>query len=304
MKDKIINTRYVLITAARNEEAYIEKTIQSVISQTILPKKWVIISDGSTDRTDEIVKRYQANYDFIQLLRMELDTNRNYGRRVDVMLAGVERLNGIEYDFIGNLDADVSFEPNYYESIIVRFQANSNLGIAGGRIFDKHRNGFRRQFASVDSVAGAIQMFRWRCYEEIGGLTPSTIGGVDAIAEITARMKGWQVRSFSDLKIFHHRQTGIGTGSHNIWHARLNGGIIQYSVGYHWLFVLARSLYKIFQRPYLLGSILTLCGFCWANLQKKERVVPDEVMQYLRREQLHKLLSLFSKNIDTNGTPV
>lgn len=303
MQHKKKSVRYVLITAARDEEAHIEKTIQSVISQTILPKKWVIVSDGSTDCTDEIVKRYEVDFGFVQLLRRESDSSRNFASKVYAFRTGLEQLNGIEYDFIGNLDADVSFEPSYYERVLAKFQDEPKLGIAGGRLSDLCGGKWVRQRISASSsVSGPIQMFRRKCYEKIGGLTPSTIGGVDAIAEITARMKGWQVRSFSDLKIFHHKQTGIG--NRNIWHARLNGGIIQYSVGYHWLFAIARSLYKIFQRPYLLGSILTLCGFCWANLQKKERVVPDEVMQYLRREQLHKLLSPFSKNIDTNGTPV
>lgn len=98
----------MLITPARNEEAYIVKTIQSLINQTILPKKWIIVSDGSTDRTDDIVKRYEANYDFIQLLRREPDTSRNFASKVYAIQAGFKLLNGIEYDFIGNLDADVS----------------------------------------------------------------------------------------------------------------------------------------------------------------------------------------------------
>jgi len=288
------NTTYVLITAARNEEGYIEETMKSIISQTILPEKWVIVSDGSTDRTDDIVKRYEENYDFIQLLHIESNCNRNFASKVYAIRAGAEQLKGIEYSFIGNLDADISLELDYYERILARFEGNPKLGIAGGTVYDRNRSQFRKQSASWDSVAGAIQMFRRGCFEEIGGLTPSNVGGEDAIAEVKARVRGWQTRSFSDLKVLHHRRTG--TANRNTLGARFNGGIIQYMLGYHWLFVLARSLYKVFERPYLLGSILTLLGFCWANLQKKERGVPNEVVKYLRREQLSKLLHAFTNN--------
>lgn len=302
MKDKIINTRYVLITAARNEEKYIERTIQSVISQTILPEKWVIVSDGSTDGTDEIVKRYEAHYDFIQFMCLESNGERNFASQVYTQQVGVELLQDIKYEFIGMLDADISFQPDYYQRVIAKFQENRELGIAGGRLSDFCGGKWVRQRVSTSwSVSGPIQMFRRQCYEDIGGYFPLERGGQDGVAEVMARMHGWEVKSFPDIEVLHYRRTG--TEGRNIWHARLNGGIIQYSVGYHWLFAIARSLYKIFERPYLLGSILTLCGFCWANLQKKELVVPDEVRQYLRREQLHKLLSPFSKNIDTNGSP-
>lgn len=260
---------------------------------------WIIVSDGSTDRTDDIVMRYAMGYNFIRLLRREPNSNRNYASQVYAMLTGVEHVKELEYDFIGCLDADVSFEPHYYESILARFRANPRLGIAGGWLWNKDNNGFRKQSASSDHVAGPIQMFRRKCYEEIGGLTPtpSRVGGADTIAEITARMKGWQTKSFSDLRVLHYRQVGTATISSNVWRVKIKGGIFQYSIGYHWLFVLVRSLYKIFQRPYLLGSILTLYGFCLANLQRKERVMPNEVVKYLRREQLSKLSRVFVNNI-------
>jgi glycosyltransferase involved in cell wall biosynthesis len=291
------NDTYALITPARNEEALIEKTLKSVVGQSVRPKMWIIVSDGSTDRTDDIVMRYATAYNFIRLLRREPNSNRNYASRVYAMHTGVEQVKELEYDFIGCLDADVSFEPHYYESILARFRANPRLGIAGGTIWNKDNNGFREQSASRDHVAGAIQMFRRKCYEEIGGLTPSKVGGADTIAEITARMRGWQTRSFSDLRVLHYRQIGIRTRSPNVWHARIHAGIFQYSMGYHWLFVLVRSLYKIFERPYLLGSILTLCGFSLANLQRKERAVSNEVVKYLRREQLSKLSRIFGNDI-------
>jgi len=123
---------YVLITATKNEEAYIEKMIQSAIAQTILPKKWVIVSDGSKDRTEEIVNQYAAQYEFIDLLRADADPQRNFGSKARAIAAGYERVKSIYHDYVGILDADVSFSPTYYESIMQKFEQNPRLGIAGG----------------------------------------------------------------------------------------------------------------------------------------------------------------------------
>ena len=112
---------YVIVTPARNEENYIEKTIKSVASQSLLPKKWIIVSDGSTDRTDIIVNEYSNKYDFIHLLRAEDDNKRNFGSKIMAFRAGVKQLTNLEYDFIGNLDADVSFYFNYYENLLQKF---------------------------------------------------------------------------------------------------------------------------------------------------------------------------------------
>lgn len=159
-----MNNSYILITPARNEAAYIEETIKSVIAQTVLPQKWVIVSDGSTDGTDEIVKDYEASHDFIQLLHRKADRSRNFASKVYAIRAGIRQLEDIEYNFIGNLDADMSFEPNYYERIFVEFQSNSKLGIAGGMLFEPYDGKWIQQRTSTSwSVSGPIQMFRRQC---------------------------------------------------------------------------------------------------------------------------------------------
>jgi glycosyltransferase involved in cell wall biosynthesis len=284
-------TKYVLITAARNEEATIEKTIQSVVSQTISPQKWVIVSDGSTDRTDEIIKRYADNYDFIRLLRREADINRNFASQVYAVRAGAEQLNGTEYDFIGSLDADITLGPEYYERLFKIFRENPKLGVAGGIACEFHNKRWLRQHTNVEwSVAGAIQMFRRQCYNDIGGYIPLEKGGQDAIAEVVARRHGWTVKTFPQLEALHHRK--VGTAGEGYYSAKISLGIHRYSLGYMLWFEIARCLSRL-RKSYILAELLTLWGYILALLRRDEIVVPDDIRKYIRHEQLHRLRSVF-----------
>ena len=285
---------YILITAARNEGAYIEEPIESVVAQTVLPKRWVIVSDGSTDRTDEIIKRYEAKYDFLKYMRIDSQESRNFGSKIYAFYEGYKQMSHVEYDFIGNLDADVSFGSNYYEQILTRFQENPKLGIAGGTIFDidKYGRGFHKQFSNLNTVAGAIQMFRNECYKNIGGYIPLSKGGVDAIAGVMARMHGWEVKSFTDLSVFHHRTMGTEKGC--IFSARFRQGIMEYSHGNHPLFELAKCLLRIQEKPYLIGSCFRISGYIWAYFRKVQRAVPNDVVSFIRREQIDRLYGTLS----------
>lgn len=170
------DSKYILITAARNEEAHIERTIKSILGQTLPPMKWIIVSDGSTDRTDEIVDRYAADHDFICLLRFTKNLERDFSSKVKAINAGYEKLRDLEYEFIGNLDADVSLSPDYYERIIETFSQNPKLGIAGGIIVELDGNRPINQNISLNSVAGAIQLFRHQCFLQTGGFVQMELG--------------------------------------------------------------------------------------------------------------------------------
>jgi glycosyltransferase involved in cell wall biosynthesis len=281
---------YVLITPARNEEDYIEKTIKSVISQTCLPKKWVIVSDGSTDKTDEIVERYIDKNDFIVLVKRPKYSNRNFGSKALAIQLGHEQLKELEYDYIGNLDADVSFEPEYYEHILCKFSENPKLGVAGGIRFDVFNGKIEPVRRSKNSVAGAFQLFRRQCYESIGGYKPSKYGGIDAIAEISSRMHGWEVESFPELEINHHRRTG--TATKNILKAKFTSGLRDYSIGYHPLFQTIRCAYRITDKPFFLGSLLCISGYYWALLNGNKKEVSEDIIRFLRKEQMSRLVSL------------
>jgi len=274
---------YVLITPARNEEGYLEKTIEAVISQTIRPRKWIIVSDGSVDRTDEIVTEYARNHNFIQLLRAGEQRQKDFGSKVRAFQAGYDLLSGTSYSFVGNLDADVSFGPDYYQQILERFGANPELGVAGGIIWERVGEQFVPQRISLNSVAGAVQLFRRQCFEAFGGYIPMKSGGIDAAAEIMARMHGWKAQTFPEIPVYHHRR--VSTGKVTILSTRFHQGMTNYLLGYHPLFQIMSCLYRVVDRPYLIGSALMLLGYGWSCLRRYQRAVPFEVVEFLRSEQ-------------------
>lgn len=285
--------KYVLITPARNEEEFLEQTIQSVVAQTILPQRWVIVNDRSDDRTGEIAQKYADQHDFIQLINISGDSERNFGSKAKAVEFAYQQLSGVDFNYVGNLDADITFQPDYYETILNKLEANPKLGLAGGIRYDKLIDGFRLIDISRNSVGGPIQLFRKECFEEIGGYTVLPYGGIDAVAEISARMKGWEVRSFPEYRVYHHRATG--TAARSVYKARFRAGIRDYSIGYHLSFALARSIPRTRKRPYVIGAMLGLCGYLYASIKRIDRPVSDELIAYLHAEQKGRLRGVLSR---------
>jgi poly-beta-1,6-N-acetyl-D-glucosamine synthase len=285
---------YVLVTAAYNEEASIEKTIQSVVRQTVKPLHWVIVSDGSTDRTDAIVSGYAREHAFIQLHRLSEGHKRNFGAQVDAIHAGCAQLQAraLDYAYIGNLDADICLEPAYFAELIGRFESNPQLGLAGGYICEADAQGvFRsRSLNGVDSVAHAVQLFRRECFEAIGGYLPLKYGGPDWHAEVTARMKGWSVCSFPDLQVQHLRPTG----SADHWRRdRIRKGKMDYALGSHPVFEIVKCARRVFSEPpIVLGALLRFSAFAWCYCVGEPRPVSKEFMEFLRKEQMARVCAL------------
>jgi biofilm PGA synthesis N-glycosyltransferase PgaC len=282
--------RYVLLTAAYNEESHMEKTIKSVLSQTRLPSLWVIVSDGSVDRTDEIVRRYANNHGFIRFLRVERAPGRSFGSKVRALHAGHALLEGVGYEFIGNLDADVSVSASYFEDLLSRFSVRPLLGLAGGFVVEESKGEFRDRVQNrVYSVAHAGQLVRRECYEAIGGYAILEYGGEDWHAQTCAKMKGWEIEAFPDLKIFHHRHTGEAD---NLLRHKFRQGRMDYSFGSYPPFEILKCVAHARVRPFLLGSLSRISGFVWSWARQDERPVSDEFVAYLRREQKGKLSAL------------
>jgi len=284
---------YVLITPAYNEEGNIERVINSIIAQTILPQKWLIINDGSTDGTDEVIKRYEARNDFIMSLRLKREDVRSYyDHRTCVVLIGYERIKKLDFDFLGVLDADITLEPTYYECILAEFDRNPRLGLASGIYVNKVRGQIRKVVRDPDEIStpGALQMFRRECYEGIGGYIPLKYGGDDSLAEIMARMDGWETKHFPQYQAIQYRTTGTSEGTHLLV-ARYRGGQAEYVLGTHPLFALAKSFRRVFlEKPFLLASMARLSGFLSGYyLVGRNREVPDEVVSFVQREQMQRL---------------
>jgi len=278
--------KYVLITPAHNEEAFIEKTIQSVISQTILPLKWFIVSDGSTDRTDEVVARYLEGHSWIELIRMPNHGERNFAAKVNCFNAGYRQLKNETYDVIGNLDADISFEEDYFEFLMEKFAGDPKLGVAGTPFVEEGSH-YDYRFTNIEHVSGACQMFRRGCFKDIGGYVPIKGGGIDWTAVTTARMKGWKTRTFTEKVCHHHKK--MGSGNHGELAALFKNGEKDYFLGGHPLWQVFRSVYQMTKRPYLLGGSLLFVGYLWASVNGTERVVSKELMKFNRGEQMLRL---------------
>jgi glycosyltransferase involved in cell wall biosynthesis len=284
--------KYVLLTSAYNEEAYIGRTIESIAGQTLLPQRWVIVNDGSADRTDEIVQKYAAKYPFIRLVRIHEKHARNFGAQVVAINRGSEQLRDVDYEFIANVDSDLSFEPTYYSNLLQKFDEDPNLGLAGGFIFEEAQDGvFRsRLLNSEHSVGHAVQMLRRECYESIGGWVAMPHGGQDWVALVTAQMRGWRIKAFRDLPVFHHRPTGSADRRvRNLFRE----GRMDYSLGSYPPFEILKLVRRFPFKPYVLGSLVRLCGFLWGYWLREERPVSQEFVRFLRSEQKNALRELF-----------
>lgn len=285
--------RYVLMTAAHNEEATIEGTIKSVVSQNILPTRWVIVSDASSDRTDDIIQEYAQRFSFIRYVRITRPPGRNFGSKVLALQSGSKFLAECEFDFIGNVDADVSLEPSYFQDLLAQFDRRPRLGLAGGFFFEEEggefmsRRGNRRY-----SVTHAAQLVRRECYEDIGGYAVLEYGGEDWHAETSARMNGWEIEAFPQLKIFHHRHTGTA-GS--LVRYKFRQGRMDYAFGSDPLFEILKCLLRVPDKPFLIGCMARLTGFAWSSIHRDQRPVSDEFVAFMRNEQRARLASLLMR---------
>lgn len=288
---------YILITPARNEESNIERTIRSVIAQTVLPNKWVIVSDGSTDRTDEIVRKYLEEHRWMELVRMpeRRDRTRSFAAKVRCFNAGYDRVKDDPFEVVGNLDADISFDNDYLAFLMEKFAQAQDLGVAGTPFVENGYSSMKDSFEGEKHVAGGIQLFRKACFKEIGGYIPNKAGGIDWIAVTTARMKGWKTQSFKEKYFQHHRT--LGTGGSNWIGALFNYGRKDYYLGGHPLWEIFRVMYRTVKKPYVIGSAATLSGYVWEWLSRKPRAVSHELMQFHREEQMHKLKAILTRTV-------
>ena len=279
--------RYVLVTPARNEAAFIEKTIQSVVSQSILPAKWAIVSDGSTDGTDEIVSKYMSDYPWIELVRTPERRERHFAGKVRAFNAGYARLKDLDYEAIASLDADITFDEHYFSLLLGKLAEDRALGLVGTPFQDGSNPIYDYRFVNIEHVSGACQLFRRECFEQIGGYVPVKGGCIDHIAVLSARMKGWKTRTFTEKVCLHHRE--MGTAQHGVLKAKFAIGRKDYSVGYHPLWELFRGLYQMTKKPLVIGGLAVVSGYLWSAIRRVERPVSPELVVFQRNEQMQRL---------------
>lgn len=256
--------------------------------QTVRPERWVIVDDGSTDNTAEIVVPFAEQVSWIELLRREQRADRNFAGKVYAFRAGLERVQSIDFDIIGNLDADISFDADYLEFLIRKFDEDPKLGVAGTPFTEN--SGYdtsRDSFEGENHVAGGCQLFRRQCFEEIGGYVPNRVGGIDWVAVTTARMRGWKTRSFPEKRFHHYRS--LGTAERSVLSSLFSYGEKDYYLGGSPVWQVFRVMYRTAKRPILIGGLALLSGYCWAALRRMQRPVSRELIRFHRREQMKKL---------------
>jgi biofilm PGA synthesis N-glycosyltransferase PgaC len=281
--------KYLIITPTHDEEAYIRFTLDSVVAQTVRPEQWIIVDDGSTDNTAKIIQEYVEHYPWIKRVTLPVEGSRELGGRVVRVFYEGFRLIEADYDFIVKLDSDLSFASDYFERLLGKFAEDSRLGIAGGGFYIKVGNQWRLEKVPVDHVRGATKVYRKACFDEIGGLL--LVNGWDGIDEWQAQMKGWKTRSYNELIVHHLRPTG---GSYGIWEGSTKQGEEGFFLGYPWLVILARSLYRgVSERPPLVRGIGIFWGYLRSWLARKPQLNDAEVTAYIRRKQMRKIVSFW-----------
>jgi glycosyltransferase involved in cell wall biosynthesis len=279
---------YVLVTPARNEETFIQQTIESIAQQTYLPLKWVIVNDGSTDNTASKIESLLAKYPWIELVNLPVRKERNFAAKVHAFNAGQERVKDLNYEVIGNIDSDVTFDPDHFEFLLKKFGEDARLGVAG-TVF-REEGGYNSETDSLEGqlhVSGQCQLFRRECFADIGGYFANKAGGIDWLAVTTARMKGWKTRSYREKYFFHYRH--LGTAERSAFAAAFSYGEKDYYLGGSPTWELFRVLFRMLKPPYIVEGLALGLGYGWAAISRQKRVVSKELMKFHRREQMRKL---------------
>jgi len=279
-------TKYVIITPVRDEERHIESTIASVCDQSIRPTEWVIVNDGSTDKTGEIIERRAAQCSWIKVVHR---TNRGFrksgGGVIEAFYDGYKELHSSDWEFIVKLDGDLTFSSDYFEKCFEHFERDPKLGVGGGDIYHDIQGTKRVEVNPRFHVRGATKIYRRACWEAIGGLLKAP--GWDTIDEVKANMLSWKSYSFSELHLIHHRLTGTADG---LLGDRVKHGLACYISGYHPLFLVASCVRRLIQKPYVAGSAAICYGFLKGYWTHVPRVNDTQLIRYLRTQQLRRLV--------------
>jgi len=273
--------KFIIISPARNEEAFIESTIRSVINQTIKPIEWIIVNDGSTDSTKSIIEKYTVQYPWIKLVNVE-DRGFYYPGTgvVNVIKKGFEQIIYGDWNFVIKLDCDITIESHYLENVLTEFDKNPKLGIASGAIYLLDGNKEKKEKSQSDHPWGASKVYRKQCFEDIKGW--KAIPGWDLADLLAAQMKGWETRCFDEYKIYHFR--GTGTRRPGFTKGRFLLGRFHYRYGYSLDYTFFKSIYWLGEKPFIIGGISIFLGYLYAALRMESKLFDKEMSQFLRKK--------------------
>jgi poly-beta-1,6-N-acetyl-D-glucosamine synthase len=281
---------YVVVTPAFNEEKYIHHPIESMLRQTILPFKWIIVDDGSQDGTAQIIEAVAKQHDWIDYHYINKNPGQTYySSNVYAILKGIKLVEELPYSHLAILDADIDLCDDYYERIFEKFAHNEALGIATGTYLEQEGNDWVAKRTDPKHTPKAIQVFTRECYEKCNGYIPFKYGGEDTGIAVMARMNGWKTWSFDDILVKHYRAVGTGDGR-SLLRGRFRLGMTDYCIGTHPFFMILKSIKRMFkEKPYCLSGVVRLIGYLSGGLRSLERQLPEAAINYLREEQMLRL---------------
>jgi glycosyltransferase involved in cell wall biosynthesis len=284
-----MSRRYLLITPCRDEAAYLQTTVDSVAAQTVLPRKWIVVDDGSTDETPQILAAAQKQYDFIEVVRRENRGRRSVGPGViDAFYAGLEAANLDDYDFVCKLDGDLEFQPRYFERLMEIFEADRALGNLSGKLFLRYGSDLVEERLRDDNAIGPAKFYRVQCFRDMGGFVRQV--SWDGIDGQMCRMRGWVPAAVpeDELRIIHLRR--MGSSEKSFWEGRLRWGRGKYFMGSRWYYVFAVAMYRMFEKPYVISGVGILVGYIRAAIRREPRFEDAEYLRFFRRYEFESLL--------------
>ena len=278
--------KYVIICPVRDEAEHLAATLDALIEQVERPMECVIVNDGSTDTTGQLAEDYARRHPWIRVVHRKNRGFRQAGAGVvDAFYDGYGTIGSPDWEFLIKLDGDLTFSPTYFADLAARFRANPKLGIAGGTLYHLIEGREVDEECPQFHVRGATKVYRRACWDAVGGLAKAP--GWDIIDEVKASMLGWTTQTFFDLRIRHHRLTGTAEST---WRDSLKNGRAYYFAGYHPLFMAVKCVYRVSRRPYLTGAVGMAWGFISSYFRGAPQVADPLLIQYLRREQMARLL--------------
>lgn len=286
-----MTSRYVIITPAYNEESYIRFILESVVNQTLLPEQWVIVDDGSTDGTADIIRSYIINFPWIKLV-----TNPSFGDKpeggskiVKAFYLGYRAVDVSDFEFIVKLDADLTLPTRYFEEVSETFSAEPTVGMCGGSLSEYSAGKWKKASSAKYHLRGAIKAYRKKCFDQIGGIPISLIW--DGIDEMKAMSLGWKVEIL-DLEVKHHRKSStlINRGMNSSYSA----GKQCYKHGYDLFLAFCRSAsYGLRTKPYFLSTLSFLSGYVYDWWKKSPKSVTPELETFIRKYQYNRIKKFF-----------
>ncbi len=295
------HTRYIIISPVRNEAEYLDETIRCVVQQTIRPLQYILVNDGSSDATLEIITRWSRQHPWITPVHKtaplgpsaannEVEDRQKRGRRareakeILAFYYGLEHLTESRWDYLIKLDGDLGFSPDYFERCFEEFRRDERLGVGGGAICHIKVGKTIVERNPAFHVRGATKIYRRACWQALGGVTRGAAW--DTLDEVKANMLGWKSRTFADLHVIHYRHTGAANGA---WQNAVKKGEWNYIAGYHPLFMAMKFVRNLPKRPFVRGAAGLLYGYLLAACRRVARVDDPRLIRYVREQQLRRL---------------